>query len=48
MDESEARAARMPVPVLERHFTLKDTALVAAIPALYLGAYALRFWHLLP
>lgn len=48
MHGSDIPASRPDDPVIGRRFTLRDTALVATIPALYLGAFALRFWHVLP
>ncbi len=34
--------------LLEQRYTLRDSALPSTIPALYVGAFALRFFHLLP
>lgn len=48
MERSDCPAPHPIDPKIDRHLTLRDSALLAAIPALYVGAYALRFWHLLP
>jgi hypothetical protein len=48
MEKRNATSLHATDPEVGRHFTLRDSALVATIPVLYLGAFALRFWHILP
>lgn len=48
MDHATTPTPRTTGTLVDRHLTLRDGALIATIPALYVGAFALRLFHLLP